>query len=304
MRRFALLIGITLLLVGLAVLLRLRSSSVPPSGASSQTASTTNQRTVITASASSTSRLGFATDSARPSDAQNSRDTAEPSIVGLQTITRVAESNPDEAQAMLQKFQAARGPELHYALARRLATNSNERIVSAFCQVLTNTYNGAQLTRSQADKLSAVAGMMGPLARKYDSGLEFLTVAIEPEYWRSWCKWKSAYTEQEQTRMLVSMCLISLGSSGRPEAQAILDEYRNGKRDAKSMSLAGSVVDAAFALARAKERDPLSTTSQRHQNGEELVTRFQRWITTPEGQAWWSWSQSEGGLTEKDVKRF
>lgn|GEM_PF-5829047 len=201
-------------------------------------------------------------------------------------------------EGLLQQFDQCNDPVVALRLARVLSRTPDDRVANALMRKLVNGFAGQQLTSDQKHAVAGIAGSLGWLAGRFDSVYVFLKEhGTKPTFWRSHRKWSVPnVADYSIDKLLAGRSWLSLGASGRPEANAYLLEFLSGRRSLEDSNLAAAVAEAAFHfhLSKAESRGAPNTGGV-----EDYMDRLHAWINqTEEGQRWWTWYRAQVGVDQ------
>lgn len=162
-----------------------------------------------------------------------------------------------------------------------------EQAVFVFSNELTNKYHGQEFSGEQRDDLIRMVQAMGRLARRFDSAYAFLKSACDFEFWRHNRHWRLDYDAGGITEThFVGYSIKALGSSGRPEAVADLEELKQTMSLHDLDKASGAFVDAAYTMEKIRD---FGFEGLKFPSSHEELADFHEWTKSESGQRLLAW---------------
>lgn len=196
---------------------------------------------------------------------------------------------------VVRRFQAAGSPTNKWILSHVLAFGGNAQVIGVFAKALTNDYAGKHLTTGENAALATLLQFIGVIAHRYPEAVGALQQMRQQDYWRGVRLWDTPAdrTESYTVRSLVGSAIKGLAWSGQPEADRMLEHFRDNPAMASSQSIDGAVIDAAcihYLVAKHGFEPAWNVIRPPAAADPSGMRVFVKWVQeTPEGQQWWRW---------------
>jgi len=118
--------------------------------------------------------------------------------------------------------------------------------------------------------------------------LDSLIQGCTAEFWRATESWFGDGTRIPDS-VWAELCLRGLAMSGRPEAKALLDRYRDDPSLAARLQIGSAMVDAAFLSDLMREHGPMKMLDDYLNDPEDAMRYFGLWKGTTNGIWWDEW---------------
>ncbi len=208
-------------------------------------------------------------------------------------IREVPRLSAQSEARLIALYRAGGGPWSKQHIVRMLAFGGGSATAQVLREAVTKEYAGKHVSPADEVILGFIPQLCGVLARHNDDALRFLLEGSRPEYWSGQHLWQG---DRVSVRILTGACIQGLGWSGRQEARALLDWYRNHpetvgmkEHDGTVGSVAGAVVDAAFSLQLIRGTGIEAAMDEVFYDPDVAYRRFREWLKTPDGVEWSDW---------------
>jgi hypothetical protein len=193
-----------------------------------------------------------------------------------------------ETAELIQRYAATDSITNKYRIARILAFAGSAQAVPLFTNALTREFIRKPITRGEGGLLEHLPQLMGFLAAKDDRALDFLIQGCSPKFWDGVELWT---TERGRLHSgaWAGFCVKGLAMSGRPEAKAWLDHYRDDPSLAARLQIGSAMVDAAFESDLMQEHGPMKMMDDYLYEFEDAMRYFGLWKGTTNGIWWDEW---------------
>lgn len=196
---------------------------------------------------------------------------------------------------VVHRFQAPGSPTNKWILSHVLAFGGNAQVIGVFAKALTNDYAGKHLTTGENAALATLLQFIGVIAHRYPEAVGALQQMRQQDYWRGVRLWDTPAdrTESYTVRSLVGSAIKGLAWSGQPEADRMLEHFRDNPAMASGQSIDGAVIDAAcihYLVAKHGFEPAWNLIRPPAAADPSGMRVFVKWVQeTPEGQQWWRW---------------
>ncbi len=195
----------------------------------------------------------------------------------------------------MQEYRRQSKPSQRIAVAWLLAYVGDDEVFRLFAEVLRLGPGSRAIDQGSFGIFTELLYGMGVMAQTNDLAFQFLTEAINPDWWKRERKWREKGERPGVNVALASGSLHALGLSARPEAGVILDRMKkegckyvspNDPRENTNFAVdvheAKRYLEVSRKMGRQAFRDDLF--------GAEFKRYSMEWRKSEEGMKWLEWS--------------
>jgi len=180
-----------------------------------------------------------------------------------------------------------------FGIARALAYVGDERVVGLFRETLFNEHQAVRFPQAEPHPVTGLVVLMGHLASRSDTALDFLRLGLEEDCWQSNVTW--TIEGASPAGLLVDSTIRALALSGREEAWSLVLETRHSADAAYIKHHSSAMLDAAVWWATIRDHGRAHAATRTFQDDLE---QHLRWAKTPEGMGWRRWAARVQGREE------
>lgn len=202
---------------------------------------------------------------------------------------------PDDVNYLNECYRSRTNISDRATLTTVLGKIGNEQTVSLFIHCLTAESAGKIFNKDDylfgedpETVLFNTTAALGVLSSRFDSAFQFLMRGVHPEFWDSNIQWRSE-KGRDTVGMMTAITIDGLGSSGRDEARAILNELvknpptRWPPENPRGRTFTGSIISGAFRLDFVQEH---GIEAYRAGLCPSFLESYQQWKASEKAKPW------------------
>jgi hypothetical protein len=207
-----------------------------------------------------------------------------------------------EQAELIRRYMATDSITNKYRIARILAFAGSPQAVPLFTNALVREFVGKPISSGEDALLEHLPELLGFLAARDDRALDFLIHGCSPKFWDGIDFWT---TEGGRLRSgaWAGFCVKGLVMSDRPEAKALLDQYRDDPSLAARLQISGAMVDAAFLSDLMRDHGPMKMMDDYLYEFEDTMRYFGLWEGTANGIWWDKWHREVSRLERSQTSQ-
>lgn len=187
-----------------------------------------------------------------------------------------------EQTELIRRYEATDSITNKYRIARILAFSGSTQAVLLFTNALVREFVGRTVTTGEDAMLEHLPELLGLLATKDDRALEFLIQGCSPDFWDRVEFW-NCDGGRLHSAAWAGFCIKGLAMSGRPEAKALLDQYRDDPSLVARLQIGSAMMSAAFLSDLICEYGRMTAMDDHLYEFEDGVRHYGIWKGTTNG---------------------